>query len=390
MKNLDIKVNAFLSASSYISRRLIGCEFKPLDQASYRSEVIVEEGMINAITPFYWESQLPRIIGAISYGAKQVIIEDLNRRFFHFKPVIAYWLRNAVLFDGSIYCGGYRHELRSIYLNKPRIGFNFSGVVGEMNEAAMISTVAGSTWWGHWMADELPLQMISEKILPPVSFGRPFHYDELAYRCHLGVSNPIKYDIAHFKSLLLVDEFAQNPSKTRRYQVLRDRMKNKLSLGHKRIYLRRGASGNKRNLINELAVMKRLESEGFVTIDISTSSTEAIVSACLGAEVVVSIEGSHFTPLLYMMREFGVMIVLNPPNRVLTTNPDIGVFCGLSSAMFICETTDSGDPSTDFYADPDELCWFIDDAIAYGSRNAGRLEGFLDKVLKMDKTGLFK
>lgn len=96
MKVSEIKVKAFLSASSYITKRLIGCKFKRLDQAAYKSEVIVEAGMIDAVTPFYWESHLPRIMGAKSYGAEQVINEDLNRKHFHFKAVIGYWLRDAV------------------------------------------------------------------------------------------------------------------------------------------------------------------------------------------------------------------------------------------------------------------------------------------------------
>lgn len=390
MKVSEIKAKAFLSASSYITKRLIGCKFKRLDQAAYKSEVIVEAGMIDAITPFYWESHLPRIMGAKSYGAEQVINEDLNRKHFHFKAVIGYWLRDAVLLDGSVYCGLHRHDLRNIHQEKRRISLNMSGSIGHMKEAALVSTVAGSTWWGHFLEDEIPLQMLSEKFAQPVAHNRHLYRDEICYREILKVESPIRYSVAYFDNLLIIDEFAQNPNKTRRYKTIRDNLKYNVKSGFDRIYLRRGETGARRVLINEDKIIALLEIEGYKVVDISSSSADEIMSFCMGASVVVSVEGSHLAPLLYSMRDFASLIILNPPNQVHTTVADIGVFCGLSSAMFICETTDTGDPSTEFYADPDELCRFIDDAIVYGSHNAARLEGFLDKVLKMDKTGFFQ
>lgn len=328
---------------------------------------------------------MSRIQGSLSYGREKVIREDLNRQKFTLRPVVGYWLRDAIMLDGSIYAGRYRHELRSLYLKKSRLGLKVNGDAGILDSASVVSTVAGSTWWGHWIADELPLQMLAEKFAPPLVFGRTKHYDEVYYRQLFNVDEPVVLDVARVRNLLLIDEFAQNPSKTKRYRIIREKLKNRFNSIHDKIYLRRGNTGNKRNLINESDVIRRLEREGFVVIDITQSTVEEVVTKCYGASVVVSIEGSHFTPLMYLMRDFGTMIVLNPPTRVLTTNPDIGTFCGLASGMFICEPAHSTDPN-DFKANPDELCHFIDDALSHAKGNRGILERFLENVLMMDDT----
>ncbi len=68
------------------------------------------------------------------------------------------------------------------------------------------------------------------------------------------------------------------------------------------------------------------------------------------------------------------------------TVADIGVFCGLSSGMFVCEP--EGDSRTDFRADPDELARFVDDAVVFGRDNEPRLTSFLASVMRLDTSAL--
>jgi capsular polysaccharide biosynthesis protein len=288
-----------------------------------------------------------------------------------------------MLLDGSLYAGGYRHELRHANQRR-RIGFNPSGAAAEIERAAMVSTCAGTTWWGHWVEDEVPMQMLAEKFAAPVAFNRPEYRDECAYRQVFGIAEPKRLDVAHFHELLLLEDFAQNPNKTKRYRALRHRLA-RLPAGHERVYLRRGSTGVRRSLVNEAEVMQRLEGLGFKTVDVATNSAQDIIKSCRGAEVVVSIEGSHLAPLLYLMGDFATLVILNPPHQVHTTVADIGVFCGLTSGMFVCEP--EGDTRTDFRADQDELARFIEDAVTFGKRNAPRMEGFLESVMRLDTSG---
>jgi len=372
-------------AVSYGLSRCLHHPFVPLHAASVKQETLCERAEVEAITPFVWDTHIPRIRGASSYGAEQVIREDLNRKTFEFRPVVAHWLKDAVLLDGSVYSGGYRHELRPVG-SRPRVGLRPSAPMGEMDVAALVSTCQGSTWWGHWVEDEVPLQLLAEKLAPTVGHNRPPYKDEAPYRAFFGISEPPRYGVALFRELIVIDEFAQNPDKTRRYQFIRNHL-SAYPRRHERVFLSRGKTGTKRILANEEAIRARLEREGFFTVDIAQNSAQDIVSACRGAAVVVSVEGSHLAPLLYLLQDYGVMVILNPPYQVHTTVADIGVFCGLSSAMFVCEP--AGKAKDAFSANPEELARFIDDAQHYGTTNRPKLEHFLERVTTMNAATSF-
>lgn len=374
-----VRAQAVSNVLSYVAKRVLRLPQVPLHEAATRSITLCGPHEVPAIAPFFWEKHLPRIRGAASYGAEQVINQDLNRKTFQFRPVVAHWLSDATLLDGSVYSRGYRLELRPVG-SRPRIGLNVAGHAGVIEQGAMVSTCAGSTWWGHWIEDEVPLQMLAEKFAAPVAHGRTFYRDESTYRRVFGIAEPARYGAAIFRELLVIDDFAQNPDKTRRYHELRRRLSD-LPRGHERVFLSRGASGARRILVNESEVRTRLEAMGFTTVDISSVTAQEIIQVCRGASVVVSVEGSHLAPLLYLMRDFSTLVILNPPYQVHTTVADIGVFCGISSGMYICEP--DGDSLTDFRADPEEVANFVDDAIRVGEAGKPRLEQFIESVMKL-------
>jgi len=374
------KIKSLSIAGFYFGSRFFGLKQKKLIDMSAKTLQLSSKGAIQAINPLFRESHLERIRGASSYGPDQVIKDDLCRKVYEFQEVKGYWLKNATLLDGSLYTTRYRHELRNIY-QKSRIGMNIKSDVVEVREAGLVSTCAGSTWWGHWVEDEAPLQMLVERLSSPLAFNRKQYRDESVFRRAFGLQEPPRLDSAYIHNLLLVDEFAQNPNKTKRYRAIRERFFG-LSKGYERIYLRRGKTGMSRMLVNEDEVLFRLNSVGFVEIDVEKHTATEIIEKCNGAAIVISIEGSQLAPLLYLTKNQGLLIILNPPYRVHTTVADIGVFCGLSSATFICEPC--GDSRTDFYADPEELVEFLEEAITYSGKNASRLERFVEDVIKMD------
>lgn len=374
---LRVLSHAMARAVSYSLKRAVRFPYVPLQEAAVRSCKLCEAGEVPAVNPFIWDRHLPRIRAAARYTAEHTITQFLQRRTFQFRPVVAHWLSDATLLDGSVYSRGYRHELRP-WGNRSRLGFKVTGPVAELEQGALASTSLGSTWWGHWLEDEVPLQMLAEQFGPPVAHGREPYRDEAAYRAVLGIAEPARFGVASFRELLVLDDHAQNPLKTARYHAVRRRLSH-LPPGHPLVFLSRGSSGARRILINEADVRARLEAQGFKTIDVAASSAEEVIAACSGASVVVSVEGSHLAPLLYLMRDFGTMVILNPPYQVQTTVATVALFCGIASGMFICEP--HGDSRTDFVADPVEVIRFVDEAVA--ASNAGRpgVEHFLETVL---------
>ena len=381
---MSLHIKSLSIATAYITGRILGLKQKRLNEVSAKTLKLSASGSIKAINPLFKDSHLKRIRGASSYGPEQVIKNDLCRKVFEFKEVNGYWLKGVTLLDGSLYATRYRHELRNIY-ERSRLGMNINLDVKEVQEAGLVSTCAGSTWWGHWVEDEAPLQMLVERFSSPLAFNRKQYRDENLYRQIFGLKEPMRLDSSYLHNLILIDEFAQNPNKTKRYKAIRERVQ-VLPKGYERIYLRRGNTGAARILVNEDDVMFRLNSLGFIEVDVEKLTAAEIVDRCNGAAVVVSVEGSHLAPLLYLTKNQGLLIILNPPYQVHTTVADIGVFCGISSAMFICEP--EGDSRTHFYADPVELVEFVEDAIAFGNKSASRLERFVEEVIDMDTSSI--
>lgn len=377
-----IKWKALRAAASYGARRLCG-GYVGLAGAAAQRELLVSGASVAAITPFYWPSHLGRIQGAATYGRERVIAEDLNRRIFELRPVYAYTLRDACLLDGSIYAGRHRHQLRP-HTARRGIGLAPREPAAAFAHAVLASTCAGSTWFGHWLEDEVPLQLLAGNFGMLVGHDRPAYRDEAAYREAFALPPLQRVATAHFECLVVIDEFAQNPHKTRRYHMLRARLKHR-GPGRPRIFLSRGGTGSRRVLVNEAQICDRLQARGFDIVDVAVHDAGEIIEACRGAELVVGVEGSHLAPLLYLMRDFGTLVILNPPAQVHTTVADIGVFCGLSSGMFICEPASGGDG--DFSADPEELCRFIDATERHSRGRRDRLEDFLGELAVLAEAG---
>ena len=379
MAGIGVRVPALRGMLGYWAKRLAGFPYVPLAHAADHSFTVCDGGEVAALTPYVWDEHLPRILGAAQYSAEHTIRHFLKRKSFVFTPVVAHWLSEATLLDGSVYGSGYRHDLRSFEARR-YIGVKPTGPAAEVAEAALVSTSLGSTWWGHWLEDDVPLQLLAEPFAPPVGHRRAPYRHEAAFQDALQVGEPARYGAALFRKLLVIDDAGQNPDKARRYHVLRERTA-RLPKGLDRVFLSRGASGARRVLVNEAEVRTRLEGQGFTTVDVATCTGEQLIAACSKASVVVSVEGSHLAPLLYLMADLSTMIILNPPHQVQTTVATVALFCGISSGLFICEPC--GDSRTDFIADPEELLRFVDASVGFSARHRDQTRQFVDRTLRL-------
>ncbi|HET9376426.1 MAG TPA: glycosyltransferase family 61 protein [Chthoniobacterales bacterium] len=320
-----------------------------------------------------------RIIDGEWYTAKQVVAELHSQAAVVLRPVLVHEFRSVFLVDGSVYLGQtIRLELRSEALRGNF--FRRASVLPiapqvECSEAILTSGIAGSTWFGHWLVDELPLQMLAAHFAPPISHLRSEHRDEPNYRAMLGLPTPKKVGTAFVSKLTVIDEFAQNPSKAKRYWRIRERLALNPK-GAERVFLSRGDWGTARVLRNEQELLDRFEVEGYSILDLSKASFTDLLRVLSGASVVVSVEGSHLTHALYAMADLGTIIILNPPARTLTTVAGIAPFCKLFAGMFICSSNEDGT----FSADADEVLSFIDATLDDNRARRGDLNRFLDSL----------
>jgi capsular polysaccharide biosynthesis protein len=171
------------------------------------------------------------------------------------------------------------------------------------------------------------------------------------------------------RKLIWVDDCGQNLAKRSRYQSLRSRVTG-FANGHDRVFLRRNPfpAGEVRRIVNGAEVEDRLVREGFHIVDTGQVTVDEMLTRCMNASMVVSVEGSHAAPAYYFARRGACLLSLYPPRRVSVLMPRLASFYGQVGAMFVGEPSAEGD--SDFYVNPDELIREIDRAAEFAGRQS--------------------
>jgi capsular polysaccharide biosynthesis protein len=121
--------------------------------------------------------------------------------------------------------------------------------------------------------------------------------------------------------------------------------------------LLRGTSGELRRLVNEDAIADSLRRRGFDVIDPIRLSADEVIRRCVGARVVVGVEGNHLAHGAVTVADGGAFLVIQPPNRFHHLFKD---FCDMMSVRYgfvVGTRTGQGD---DFIADPDQINRLLD------------------------------
>jgi Glycosyltransferase 61 len=382
-------VRAMSLTGRYFLRRMLGGNHRLFTGVSKRIMEVCAGHIVRTVKPFFLDAHLTRIRDTRHYTVREIVEEQLNRRTTELRPVRIHWVEDAWIVDGSVFVpGAQRIDLRNALEKRPLL-HHYSllpeAPLAELPDGVLAGSCAGSTWFGHWLEDEVPLLMLGCLHGKPVAHARSEFAHEAAYRSALGLPAPARFKLARIGMLAIVDEFAQNPSKTLRYQIMRRRLSRRPQ-GNGRIFLYRGSSGTPRNLINERLLAARLEKEGFAIIDVGGATFDELLRLCRGASLVVSVEGSQLAHALFTMKDYGTMLILCPPNQVHTTVAEIGVFCRLTSGLFVCEAANAPGQSG-FYANPDEVLRFMDKLIAHGEKSTQSLSTYVDEILALAEAG---
>ncbi len=277
----------------------------------------------------------------------------------------AYLLRDVFLLGQRIYCGLYQGDLYSTLDWRALWHAN----TAEIAEGVMASTYSGARWFAHLLYDEFPLQELAWTLGTSIGHVRPAYPHEPGWRAVLGVPAPPAYAAVRARKLIWVDDCGQNFAKRRRFQALRSRVTG-FPNGHDRVFLRRNPFpvGEVRRIVNGDEVEERLEREGFHIVDTGQVTVDEMLTRCMNASLVVSVEGSHAAPAYYFARRGACLLSLYPPRRVSVLMPRLASFYGQVGAMFIGEPCAEGD--TAFYVNPDELMREIDRAAAFASQQS--------------------
>jgi hypothetical protein len=287
---------------------------------SLRSSAFKEEHLCDAEKytnhpAIYLPDQIARVTGVDINSTKEMEITSATSNSVTHAPTIAYHIKDAILFDGSVYHGSLRYKITDQNL------FNdLTSKQQHLGIAALASSGFGHRYFGHWLADDCVQYLLAETNGRPACVRRSVCWGNHhgTYERYFGQDwTPI--DRARIDHLIVYQDFAQNSLKRLRYTVLRNRLRANFVCKEPRslVYLRRGETGARRVIQNEGELIDVLTKHGFLITSVETDSLEELLGVLVNAKVVVTIEGSHATHCAFSVPDNSGLIILEPPDRFL-------------------------------------------------------------------------
>ena len=120
-------------------------------------------------------------------------------------PTLSYRLPNALLADFTVYCGG-RYDVYAGGSKRPVL----TGASDELDEAQLCTTSCAQTYFGHFLRESLPLEVLAEqRSMIALTFARMPWLHEPGYRALVGME-PVATGYARVRNLWITDERALN------------------------------------------------------------------------------------------------------------------------------------------------------------------------------------
>jgi Glycosyltransferase 61 len=275
---------------------------------------------------YYLPDDLTKITGTFHGIQKEHILAEIDIATsvaVTHAAALAFHLKDATIFDGSIYAGNHK-----IFVTNQRSAGSHSS---HFEKAAVVSTEYGSKYFGHWLSDDcLQHQLAANLALEPLALASANYPHKRYYEKYFGQSwSP--QGRSRVDHLVVFQDFSQGSLKRARYQVLRTELAKRLTSVNDEgmIYLRRGKIGSPRYIQNESEIEESLSKLGFIIVDSGDPNPEKTLRLMMGAKLLVSMEGSHLMPSIFTMRQNGGIIILQPPDRFNC------VFRGIADAIGI-------------------------------------------------------
>jgi hypothetical protein len=225
----------------------------------------------------------------------------------------------------------------------------------ELGPAHLLNSQQGLRFFGHWLRDDCSVYELlrGEDLL--ISARRPSWPDAATYETLFGQSWR-ETRFAHVAHLTLWRDLGFSPGKAARLRKLRSRLRDMLEpQGAGRVvYLRRGASGKDRRIVNEDSLIATLSARGVRILCPETGQTE-LISQMLDAEIMITVEGSQAAHGLYALHGTGGLVILQPPVRFYNPHHEWARLLDMPYSFVVGEAREGG-----FHVAPDEVLSMVD------------------------------
>ncbi|MBU3031253.1 glycosyltransferase 61 family protein [Paracoccus marinaquae] len=255
----------------------------------------------------------------------------------------------AVTRDKMFWLKPYLPRLASILANPP-----------EFDRAIIPNSAAGLQFFGHWLGDDCSAYEALRDDPDLMTVQRPARPDARQYEA-LFDQDWRDDQVVRCRNLVVANDLGFGTGKAGRYRTLRRRLRDRLSTtgnGGGIVYIRRGPSGEQRDIVNAAEFEDRLRASGVDILTPEDGSSE-FLSRILDASVVISTEGSQACHAIYGLRDGGALLVLQPPDRFYPAPHEWLRITDMRCGMVIGEARADG-----FYISPDEVLAMTDRLLA--------------------------
>lgn len=209
----------------------------------------------------------------------------------------------------------------------------------DIDRANLVTTWGGSHFFGALLLDDFVIELNADDPENNIRMKTKPYGHEATYRKLLGLNHSSLIEYARVGRLALYSEPSNNSFRTNRYRVLRGRLRENIDGGvafaATGVYLKRGRTGEDRLLENEHVIETYLEQNGFDIVEPAALTVEEIVRRTMDAPVVISVEGSHISHILFSIAEEGALVVLQPPDRFSTVYKEYTDCMGMRFAFIV-------------------------------------------------------
>lgn len=269
---------------------------------------------------YFLEGQLERITGTAYTDDPYAVMHGGIET--HHAPTRAYKLKDIWMINGSVYKGLDRFLFHHNTKLSAKMNYFPPLIVNaEIKNASIYSSYDGNEFFGLWLTDDCTNYKLAATEGVPVTTNVFTSPHMLEYEGLLNM-NPYRTNAAYLKDALFFDDDWGNNNK--KQQLFNE---NKVVLlskfegnSHPGVFILRRNSGKTRILLNEIEIAEQLRDQyGFKIVDATKQTVSEIIAACVGAKMIVGIEGSHLMHGLMVLEPGTSVLTLQPPNR----------FCGV-------------------------------------------------------------
>ncbi|TDD94738.1 glycosyltransferase family 61 protein [Flavobacterium cellulosilyticum] len=275
----------------------------------------IEPGNIT-ISPkaFFLDGQLDRITHTEFENPISIMLGGATKN----EPTRAYMLKNTWMIDGSIYKDLHRfvfHHCSKLSTRK----YFFPPIIidTEIDNASIYNSYNGNYYFYSWLVDDCPLYQLAASVGDPVTTNIFAFSHTPEYENALEM-NPIRTNAAFMKKAIFFDDnWCNNIGKHERFSANRNKLLSRFpGISHPGVFILRRDSGDIRIMINEMEIAEKLRDKyGFRIVDVTTQTATEIISACVGAKILIGIEGSQMAHGFVVLQPGASVIMLQPPYR---------------------------------------------------------------------------